>query len=417
MVRRHLHDVLLRSLDEFPVVLLIGARQVGKSTLAQEISSERWSGLYVTLDERIRLDAALLDPDGFVQALGAPIVIDEVQRAPDLLRAIKVVVDKSRSPGRFLLTGSAHVTTLSRVAETLAGRVAVHRLSPFSASELSKQPAPDVIERLFSTDDVATILRGIKKATTGDALKLRNLILAGGYPTPALMRSAESRRTWFDSYRQTYVERDLRDIADIHHVPDFGRLFTTAALRTGQLFNASSLSRDVGLPNTTLRRYLALLEQTFQLETLRPYSANIAKRLTRTPKLFITDSGMAAHVAAVDTWETAVSRNMDGALLETWVFGELRKLLELTSIPTALSFYRTHTGTEVDFLIERGDQVVGIEVKLAARIDRSDLAGLRACAESLGNRWRIGVLLHGGTEATVLDHRTLALPLTAFFSV
>jgi hypothetical protein len=298
----------------------------------------------------------------------------------------------------------------------LAGRVAVHVLRPFSASELSRRPAPDVIDRLFGAD-AQSFLRGFPEAGRGSQPRLHDRILSGGYPTPSLMDPAAARNTWFDSYRQTYVERDLRDIADIHHVPDFGRLMTIASLRTGQLLNTSSLSRDVGLPITTLRRYLALLEQTFQVEMLRPYAANIAKRFVRTPKLYMTDTGMASHLAAVDSWDAAISRAMDSALLETWAFNELRKLLSLTSTHTELSFYRTHAGTEVDFVLERGGQVVGIEVKLAARIDRQDRIALRACAEALEGRWRLGILLHGGTEAVALDERTLALPLVSFFGV
>lgn len=414
MLGRHLHATVMSSLDAFPVVLLVGARQVGKSTLAQAVADERWSGTYVTLDERIRLDAALTDPDGFVRALGTPVVIDEVQRAPDLLRAIKVVVDGSRQPGRFLLTGSAHVTTLSRVSETLAGRVAVHVLHPLSSSELRGGQVPDGVERIFTAPDAAAFLHRFDKAKT-EPSSLHRLILRGGYPTAALMDSDNARRTWFDSYRQTYVERDLRDLADIHHVPDFSRLLVISALRSGGLLNASSLSRDVGLPNTTMRRYLALLEQTFQIEMLRPYAANVAKRMVRTPKLYMTDTGMAAHLSAVESWDVAVSRGIDGALIETWAHAELRKLLSLSTIHTSLSFFRTHTGQEVDFLIERGGQAVGVEVKSAAKIDRRDLAGLRVCADALGDRWRLGVLLHGGTESVAVDERTLALPITAFF--
>lgn len=417
MLRRHLHEVLVGSLDAFPVVLLAGARQVGKSTLAKAIANERWNGAYITLDERIQLDAALSDPDGFVRALDTPVVIDEVQRAPDLLRAIKVVVDRDRTPGRFLLTGSAHVTTLSRVSETLAGRMAVHLLRPFSAAELAEQPAPDVVDQLFSQPDAKAFLRKYPRAADGDPARLRGLILRGGYPTPALMASARARRTWFDSYRQTYVERDLRDMTDIHHIPDFGRLMTMAALRTGGLFNTSSLSRETGLPYSTLQRYLALLEQTFQVELLRPYAANVAKRLVRRPKLYLTDSGMAAQLAAVETWETAAARGFDGPLLETWAFAELRKLLALTSSRTELSFYRSQRGAEVDFLLERGGAVVGIEVKLAARIERGDLAGLRECAHTLGRRWKFGILLHGGPEVAAIDERTMALPIQTFFGV
>lgn len=414
MIRRFLEPSLRHSLRHFPAVMLVGARQVGKSTLAQQLCGSSWPARYLTLDERATLDSALLDPDGFVRGAGDPVVIDEVQRAPDLLRAIKLEVDRDRRPGRFLLTGSANILTLSKVSETLAGRVAVHHLWPLSWAERREQARPQLLDALFEADDSRDLIRRYARP---DALSPlddpRAFILAGGYPTPALMDDERARHTWFEGFRQTYIERDLRDLAHIANLPEFSRLMAIVALRTSRLLNASELAREIRLPNTTLRRYLHLLEQTFQIALLMPYATNRAKRLVKTPKLFATDTGLACHLAAAFDWPTLDRRNLAGPMLETFVHSEIRKLADLAAPRPTLSFWRSHDGDEVDVLIERGDEVVGIETKASATINRRDISGLEAARDALGKRWRMGVVLHGGTDAVAFGDRTIALPIAA----
>jgi predicted AAA+ superfamily ATPase len=411
MLQRHLEAHLVESLRHFPVVLLIGARQVGKSTLVRRITQSVWVAPYITLDDRTTLDAALRDPDGFIQGLEGPAVIDEVQRAPDLLRAIKLVVDRDRQPGRFLLTGSAHILTLQAVSETLAGRVAVHELRPFAWSEVHGSSA----RRLSEMFDPSVSRRLLKVRAPDDFRPMRKMVLTGGFPTPALMKADAPRRTWFESYRQTYLERDLRDIANVTHLPELGRLMVALALRTGSLLNIAELARDIGLPETTTRRHIRLLMQTFQLETLSPFSSNRFKRLVKTPKVYWTDTGMAAHLAAVRAWADLERRNLSGTFLETWVHAELRKLLSLEQELIELSFWRTQEGREVDFLLERGGEVVGIEVKSAASVRSRDLTGLNQCRDVLQKRWRLGIVLYTGLQATLIDDRTVAVPIEAFF--
>jgi len=416
MIRRHLQDTLARSLAQFPAALLIGARQVGKSTLAQALAGGEWPARYVTLDQRTILDAALLDPDGFIRELGTPVVIDEIQRAPDLLRAVKLAIDRDRKPGRYLLTGSANVLGLDAVPETLAGRVAVHQLQPFSLSERLGQPAPRLIDLLFGVETAGALVNAL---TAGEGRvahpDLKDTLLSGGYPTPALMTDDEARATWFQSFRQTYIDRDLRDLAQIANLPEFGRLMTTIANRTAQLLNAAALSRDIGLPNTTLRRYLNLLQLTFQVDLLPAYASNRPKRLVKTPRVYFTDTGMAAALAAVSDWSDLDRRQLVGPFVETWVHAELDKLRGLQAPAPEMSFWRTRTGQEVDFLLERGDDVVGIEVKWSGKLDPRQLKSLDACRDALGPRWRLGLLLHGGTEAVALDERTAALPIAMAF--
>ena len=415
MIRRHLQNTLVRSLSQFPAVLLIGARQVGKSTLAQALAADSWPARYVTLDQRTILDAALLDPDGFVRELGTPVIIDEIQRAPDLLRAIKLEIDRNRKPGRYLLTGSANILGLDAIPETLAGRVAIHQLHPFSQSERLGQSPCGFLDLLFTCESAGELVERIRTSATDASKQLRQSILVGGYPTPALMDSDEARATWFQSFRQTYIDRDLRDLAQIANLPEFGRLMTILANRTSQLLNVSELSRDIGLPVTTLRRYLNLLQLTFQVQLLPPFASNRPKRLVKTPKLYFTDTGMAAHLAAVADWSDVERRQLAGPLLETWVHDELMKLISLQIPSPELSFWKTSAGQEVDFLIERGGGIAGLEVKSSATLDRRHLSALAICREALKKRWRLGVLLHGGTEAVAIDQHTAAIPIAAAF--
>lgn len=415
MYRRHLSRRLLDSLAAFPAVLLLGPRQVGKSTLVQELRSAAWSSRYLTLDDRTTLDAATTDPDGFIAGTPTPVAIDEVQRAPDLLRAIKLSIDRDRSPGRFLLTGSANVLTLSSVSETLAGRVAVHELAPFAWSELRQVPAPTVLDRLFIAASARDLVADLGGRYPGTRPELMQRVLVGGMPTPALMQSAATRATWFESYRRTYLERDVLDVARVDHVADFSRLLVTLALRTGQMLNVAELSRDVGIPGTSLRRYLRILEQTWQVRLLPPFATNLEKRLVKTPKLYFDDCGIACHLASLPSWDELERRNRVGSLVENWVHGELRKLLALQPAPMQLSYWRTHTGREVDFVLERGGEAVGIEVKWSAGLDARHFAGLAAARSALGERWRLGVVLHGGEDAVALDERTAAIPFAALF--
>jgi predicted AAA+ superfamily ATPase len=418
MIERHLTKSILESLADFPVVLVVGARQVGKSTLVQALAREQWPARYLTMDDRATLDAALTNPEGLIQELGQPVILDEVQRAPDLLRAIKLVVDRDRRPGMFLLAGSANILTLAKVSETLAGRVAVHELHPFSWAELNGQPASTALEDLFSAKDIKNLQgRWPSSGRPGRMKELKELILSGGYPTPVQMRRPSSRRTWFESYRQTYVERDLRDLASIEHLPDFNRLLTTLALRTGQMLNFSALSRDVGLSLTTLRRYFNLLEQTCQVGVIPPYFANLGTRLVKTPKLYLNDTGMACHLTVAPDWDTLAGRNQARAMLETLVAAELRKMIALAGYPTSLMFWRTRLGKEVDFILERGGGLVGIEVKLASGLDQRDLEGLRECERTLAKNWRFGLVLYGGTEVLPLGKKLLAVPFSVFLGI
>ena len=415
MIQRHLEPLLLESLKDFPVVLITGARQVGKSTLVQALCQRKWPAAYLTLDDRTLLDAALTDPDGLIAANSGPVAIDEVQRAPDLLRAVKLQVDRQRAPGRFLLTGSANVLTLKHVSETLAGRVALHQLYPFSYAELHRQATPPtMVQRLFEVADPRTIVKGLMKSTS-TSHQLLTRILHGGYPQPALSEKPSLRTKWFEAYRKTYIERDILELQTVERLPEFSRLMVLAAARTGQILNFADLGRDAGLPYVTLRRYMQLLEQTYQVTLVPPFFANVSKRLSKAPKLYWSDTGMAAHLLDLHDVDTLQRHPKLGALVETWVAQELLKLLALSPAPMRLYGWRLQSGPEVDFLIEQGDRFLAIEAKWGRRLDQSALHGIRMLQEQLGSRLIMSLVLYGGEEVLALKPQLVAMPYDVFF--
>lgn len=418
MIRRHLTPLIRDSLRHFPVVLVTGARQVGKSTLVQALCRGPWKATYLTLDERPVLDAALTDPDGLLAAHPGPLALDEVQRAPDLLRAIKLQVDRHRRPGRFLLTGSANILTLKRVSETLAGRIALHQLHPFSAAELRRRPAPStILQRLFATRDAQAVLRTLRgirpRPRSRHALLTR--LLQGGYPDPALERQPSVRTRWFEAYRTTYIERDIVQLQAIERLPEFGRLMLLAAARTGQVLNFADLGRDAGLPYVTLRRYMQVLEQTYQVTLVHPFFANLSKRLSKAPKLYWTDTGMAAHLLGLRDLDALEHHPQLGALVETWVAQELQQQLSLAPIPMHLHGWRLPSGQEIDFLIEHGRRFLAIEVTWGRSVDRGTFNASRMLHAQLGEQLVASLVLYGGDEVIALGSKLVAVPLSAFF--
>lgn len=418
MIRRYLQNPVSESLKHFPAVLLTGARQVGKSTLAQSLIGPSWNATYLTLDDRVVLDAALRDPDGLVSGTPAPMVIDEVQKAPDLMRAVKRMIDRHRKPGQYLLTGSANIMTLATVSESLAGRIALHTLYPFGWPELLRKPRPNILEDLFETSNAKELVKRLPKPPrTEYRSQIIERILVGGFPPPVLMDSNQARAQWFDAYRQTYLERDLLNIRSIENLPDFNRLLSLTAFRTGRLLNLSDLSREAGLPFTTLRRYMNLLEVTYQISLLHPYFTHVGKRLVKTPKIYFYDTGMASQFMGLDDWAMLEKQGHLGAMVETWVFSELMKLMPVTDHRLRLYFWRTSTGKEVDFLLERAGKVVGIEVKWAHQIDDSDISSLKRCSEDLKDKFRFAVILYTGTEIVALTPQIVVIPFSTFFGI
>jgi predicted AAA+ superfamily ATPase len=409
MFPRHVAPLIKTAMTDTPVVLLQGPRQSGKSTLAKNLIAEVVEGRYLALDDATVLAAAVADAAGFVRGLTGPTVLDEIQRAPGLMVAIKAEIDRDRRPGRFLLTGSANVLMLPKVAESLAGRMELHALLPLSQGELEGRNE-GFIDALFATD----ALPAPKGTLDRPALVAR--ILAGGYPEAVARQNAGRRRAWFDAYVTTILQRDVRDIAQVEHLTQVPRLLALLAARMATLLNHAEISRSLELPQTTLKRYLALLETVFLVRELPAWSGNLSKRLVKAPKLLVDDSGLAAALLGLDAERLAAEPGYLGALLENFVAMELVKQVPWSSTRPQAFHYRSHAGQEIDLLLEdaRG-RLVGIEIKARQTLDGRDFRALRDLATDLPERFHRGVVLYTGSESVSFGDRLQALPVEALW--
>jgi predicted AAA+ superfamily ATPase len=382
-----------------PAVVVTGARQTGKSTLVRELgpSGER---LYLTLDDLDVMEQAEAAPDDLV-ALARTMTIDEIQRQPGLLRAVKRAIDRRRTHGRFLLTGSANLLLMRQVSESLAGRAGYLTLWPMTRREQKGLGRAGAWDELFAAadDDWLEVVRGQRVGEED----WRVLARRGGYPTPALeLDSGEARATWFAGYTRTYLERDLQEISSVTALPDLRRLMRAASLRRGQMLNQTELGRDVALPQPTVHRYLNLLEISYQLVRVPAYAVNRTKRLIKTPKIYWADTGLALHLSGIDRPE--------GADLENLVLGDLLAWRDARTRPTEILYWRATTGEEVDFVIETDRKLVPIEVKTTSDPRLADARHLRTFREEYGARARPGLLLHTGPRTEWLAHGILAAP-------
>lgn len=381
-----------------PAVVVTGARQTGKSTLVEQLVPGKRR--YATLDDLDVLDAARRDPEVLVGGSN-PITLDEVQREPGLLRAVKRAIDRDRSPGRFLITGSANLLLMRQVSESLAGRASYLTLWPMTRREQRGQGRCGRWEELLATPDAGW--HDLLADSEDNAEDWRVLARRGGFPTPALaLTEAAERRIWFDGYVRTYLERDLQDLAVISALPDFRRLMRAACLRLGQLVNQTELGRDVALPQPTVHRWLNLLETSYFLVRLPAYAVNRTKRLIKAPKAYWGDLGMALHLAEVE--------ELSGAHFENLVLHDLLAWRDARNEHAELAYWRTATGEEVDFVIEAGGKLLPIEVKASARPRLADIAHLRTFRAEYGKKARAGLLLHTGSALEWMAPDVLAAP-------
>jgi len=408
MLPRHIELSVRRAMADTPVVLLNGARQTGKTTLA-EATAEETGAQYFTLDDAATLSLAAGDPTGFIRNLPGPVVIDEIQKAPALFPAIKRAVDKNRTAGRFLLTGSANVMTLPAVSESLAGRMEIIPLFPFSAGELAGR-REGFVKRLFEGG-----LATVKAPKARDDLAER--LVRGGYPEAVRRNDEDRRAAWFASYISTILQRDVRDLARVDGLHALPNLLKLLAARTSGLLNLADVGRDISLPHTTLTRYMALLETVFMVHRLPPWSENLGKRLVKAPKLHIVDSGLGCHLVGANAKRLREDRSLLGRVAETFVVGELRKQLSWSDPRTTLYHLRTATGSEVDVVIERTDGVVAaIEVKVSATVAASDFAALRALRDQLGKRFGSGVVLYTGEKTVPFGDELWLVPFPVLWA-
>ena len=393
--------LLERALHASPVVVLMGARQTGKSTLVQSepFLSDR---AYLTLDDLETRERARMESDDLVRT--APrLTLDEVQREPDLLLAVKRAVDgdRPRQNGRFVLTGSANLLLMHRVSESLAGRATYVKLWPLTRRERLGLGTTGIWTKLLSTP--VSEWPVVVDSQPSDPIEWRDEVRQGGYPVPSVeLSSADARALWFDGYLRTYLERDLQTMAAIGNLVDFRRLMRAACLRLGTVVNQAGLGRDTRIPRATVQRYLNLLETSFQLVRLPPYAVNRTKRLVKSPKLYWSDPGLALWLSG--------SRTPSGAHLESLVLSDLLAWRDCQVPAPEVLFWRTTTELAVDFVIESGQRLLPVEVKAATSPGFADTRGLRAFRQEYTDQCIGGLLLHGGARTQWMSERILAVP-------
>ncbi|MDD9807880.1 MAG: ATP-binding protein [Gammaproteobacteria bacterium] len=420
---RHVEQHLIEALEDSPVVLIHGARQCGKTTLARMVGTPR-DYAYINFDDNIVRDAAQMDPAGFVANLPERIILDEVQRAPALFTALKLEVDRRRVPGRFLLTGSTSILLLSNLSDSLAGRMQILRLHPFAQRELEQPPqAPGFLDCLFKGEfrlpqkPLAPESSGASSAAAGNG-ELAKRVVTGGYPA-ALARPAGRRRSaWCRDYLDALVQRDVRDLTRIRSLEALPQLLTLAATQTARLLNVTDLASTFESSRPTIRSYVTLLERLFILDRLPPWHSNRLSRIVKTPKLHLGDTGLACALLGVDAAALMADRPLFGQLLETFVFQELRRQASWQDAALAFFHYRDKDKVEVDIVIERGARVLaGVEVKAAATVTAADFRGLRKLKRATGKRFAGGAVLYNGEISASFGGGLYAVPIRALWGV
>jgi predicted AAA+ superfamily ATPase len=401
-VRRRLEEAL----EDTPVVLIHGPRQCGKTTLARMVGDGAGYE-YITFDDDVQLAAAQADPVGFVAGLADRTILDEVQRVPTLFLALKSAVDRDRRPGRFILTGSANVLLVPKLADSLAGRMEILRLHPLTQDELARK-ASCFIDVLFTAQ-----FRNRRFERLGT--KLAERIAAGGYPAALLRAKAKRRAIWYRDYIETIVQRDVRDLARISALGSLPRLLQLAAEQTARLVNVAEMASAFQLSRPTIRDYVVLLERIFLLEHLPPWHSNRLSRLIKTPKLHLADTGLASALLGADTEFLVKDRAVLGQLLETFVFQELKRQASWNDAPVHFHHFRDKDGVEVDIVLEKAAKVAGVEIKAAATVMEKEFRGLKKLRETTGERFAAGVVVYDGEHVAGFGEKLYAVPIRALW--
>ncbi len=404
-IQRDISDVVLEALHEMPVVVITGMRQTGKSTFLQ-MQHGLGNRRYITFDDFEYLEAAKTDPDGLLDS-DRPVTIDEAQKCPEILTAIKKRVDGKRKKGQFLLSGSANFAILKGISESLAGRAIYLTLHPFTRRELagriSEKP---FLHKFFEKQE-------IREGPYPPAIKPEE-ILQGGMPTICL-GDVKNAFLWFKGYEQTYLERDIRELSQIGNIISFRHLLHLVALRTGQLLSPGQLGRDAKMNTATTSRYLSLLEASFIICRLSPYLGNRASRLIKSPKVYLSDSGLACYLAGVKNLAPAMQEPLRGALFETYIAQNLSGIIDSTWPEARLYFWNVQGRHEVDFIVEAGNKCIAIEVKAASMWEKKDISGLKAFL-STTPQCKAGILAYNGNKTVRLGERLWAMPLSLVLS-
>jgi uncharacterized protein len=393
------------ALEDTPVVLVTGPRQCGKTTLVRDLTANERE--FLTLDDDTVLAAARSDPAGMLRNLNK-CTIDEVQRAPGLLRAIKKSVDENRRPGRFLLTGSANLLTVPQVSESLAGRMEIVNLLPLAQAEIRGHKA-EFLKAAFAG-------KPPRPAETLTGKDLVQTVLIGGYPEMVRRKRPERRQAWARDYVRAIVERDVRDVAEVERLDRMPRLVHVLANYSSQLTNFTQIGAAIGFDDKTTRKYIGILEQLFLVRRVEPWFRNELKRLVKTPKLHFLDSGLLAALLGVTAERVAKDRTIFGKLLETFVFSEILKQITWRPSPCNVYHYRDKDQDEVDLVLEdTGGSIVGVEVKASATVAAADFKGLKKLAASGGDSFRLGMVLYDGNRLVPFGDQLFAVPLACLW--
>ena len=406
MFRRSADEILKEALEIAPAVLLSGARQVGKSTLCLERDGE-----YRVFDNLTEREAALNDPVGYIASLPKPIVLDEIQKVPEILEGIKINIDKDRINGTFLLTGSANVLDMKKAKDTLAGRLIEIQMWPLSQKEFNNKPDENLVDILFKS--------GVESLKTSyiNYADIFTAIVSGGYPEIHKITSARGKSLWFNAYISTYVERDIRDVGELRDISAFIRFYNIIAPRSCSLLNKSDLASDANLSEATISNYLSMLEMIYQISLVPAYSSNVSKRFIKSPKMFMTDSGLFCHLLGLGSAEDLLHSQHKGDVVETFVYGELLKHISYSNSQPKIYHYRTNDKKEIDFIIEKAGKIFAIEVKSGQSVKKDAFKHIKDFQHK-SDKEIVGIVFYGGD--TILSFGTeeeprFALPLNVFF--
>lgn len=407
MLPRAVTERVHAALADTPVVVINGPRQAGKTTLVRSLAHPSDS-VFLSLDDTTSREAALADPRAFVDRRVERLIIDEVQLVPELFRAIKATVDRDRRAGRFLLTGSSRLIDAPDMADALVGRVEPLELWPFSQGEIEGQ-SETFVDRVFRDP------RELMGTVDLDRNELIDRILVGGFPE-ATKRAGARRSSWFESYATTTTRSVIRSLSEIERLAEIPRLLRLCAARTGTELNVAAIASDLAVPARTMDGYLALLVTAFLVRLIPAWSRNLSNKVVRRPKLFLTDSGLAAHLIGATKGSVTRPEGPLGQLLETFVATEILKQASWAAARPMLGHFRDRAGAEVDLVLEHPDgRIVGVEVKATSTPRAADFHGLRFIADRLGDRFHFGVLFHTAPEATPFGPRLAALPVSALW--
>lgn len=405
---RLLRSRLEEALDDTPVVLIHGPRQCGKSTLAQKVGEARGYE-YFSFDDVNLLAAAQADPVGFVDRLPEKVILDEVQHVPELFSSIKQIVDRDRRAGRFLLTGSANVLLLPKLADSLAGRMEVLELRPLARCEIENSGEgllPQILRNDFTFRCAGKLGRG-----------LAALVVEGGFPEPLTRKSQRRKDSWYLNYVDTLVQRDIRDLARISSLDTVPRILQLAATQSAQLLNMSKIAAPFRISRPTVSAYFTLLQNIFLLDVLPAWHSNRVKRLVKTPKVHMVDTGLAAAVLGVTANQLDADRSRLGHLLESFVYNELRRQASGACCDVRFYHYRDKDKVEVDIVMEEsGGSIAAVEVKASASVFDKDFRGLRKLRAAVGKDWKTGIVLYDGERILPFGEGMHAVPISALWA-